>query len=334
MRVFVTGATGLLGNNVVRRLVEQGHDCRVLVRRQPRPEVFEGLDIEFAMGDLGATDVIDQSIARCDAVIHCAALIHLGWRREAESMLVNRQGTRTIVDSAIRHGKRLVHVGTVNTLGLSTRQVIADEKTAIEHGGGQVPCNYVTSKRASCEEVRQGVHRGLRAVIIHPGFMLGPYDWLPSSGRMIVELQRNWAPFYLRGGCSVCDVRDVAAGTIEALHRGGDDANEYILAGVNWTYKQLWTEICQRLHKPKPKLPVGPAIGFVAGRAGNFAAGVLGREGDVNSASVRMSGQLHWYRSDRAIGELGYAFRPPQETLDDAIAFIRRYHLSGRPGKP
>ncbi len=331
MRVFVTGATGLLGNNVVRQLVDRGHECVALVRRDPRPEAFAGLGVEFARGEIGTADVIDASVARCDAVIHCAAFIHLGWRREADSMRVNCEGTRTVVDAAIRHDKRLVHIGTVNTLGLATKTEVADEDTPHDHGGGPIPCNYVVSKKASCAEVRQGTGRGLRSVILHPGFMLGPWDWTPSSGRMIVELKRNWPLFYPTGGCSLCDVRDVAAGTVDALDRGGDDAREYILAGANWTYKKLWTAICGRLDKPAPKWPVAPVIGVVTGRVGDLAASVVRHESDLNSASLRMSEQFHWYDSSRAKRELGYANRSPQTTLDDAIDFITRYHFGKRP---
>lgn len=326
MRVFITGGTGLLGNNIIRQLSDRGDEILALVRRTPREEVFEGTRTEFAAGDLASHDVIDRCVAECDAVIHSAALIHLGWRREAESMLVNREGTRAIVDAAIRHNKRLVHIGTVNTLGLSSRDVIADEVSPLDHAGGQVLCNYVVSKRASVDQVREGVKRGLRAVVIHPGFMLGPWDWAPSSGRMLTELGRGWKPIYPTGGCSLCDVRDVAAGVITALERGGDEGRDYILAGVNWTYKQLWTEMCRRLGKPAPRIPVGPLVRVAAGRLGDLTARLLGREGDLNSASIRMSAQYHWHDSRRAREELGYHNRPPEQTLDDAVAFVQAHH--------
>jgi dihydroflavonol-4-reductase len=328
MRVFVTGATGLLGNNIVRQLADRGDQCVVLLRREPKPEVLAGVAAEIIHGEICDASAIDLGVSSCDTVIHCAALIHLGWRREAESMRVNCEGTRTVVDAAIRHSKRMIHIGTVNTLGLGTQAEPANEDTPLDHAGGQVPCNYVVSKMASVDEVKLGTKRGLKSVILHPGFMLGPWDWMPSSGRMIVELKRGWTPFYPTGGCSLCDVRDVAAGVVNAISRGGDDARQYILAGVNWTYQRLWSEMCQRLNKPAPRWPVAPFIGKLTGRFGDLASSVARREGDLNSASLRMSEQFHWYDSHRARKELGYVNRPPEETLDDAVAFLTQHHLS------
>ncbi len=327
MRVFVTGGTGLLGNNIVRQLLERGDKCLALVRRQPPVEVFDGLDVELVIGDLDNDQAIEQGVAECDVIIHSAALIHLGWKRQEESLRVNQLGTRRIVDAALRHGKRMIHIGTVNTLGVSTRNKIADEQSPLDLGGGQVLCNYVASKRASVDEVRRGVQQGLSAAIVHPGFMLGPWDWKPSSGRMIVELARGWMPLYPIGGCSVCDPRDVAAGVIAAVQSGGDNGCEYILAGENWTYKKLWSELLVRLGKHPPHLPIGPILRFAVGSISDVIAAVSKTEGDINSAAVKMSAQYHWYDSSRARAVLGYQTRPPEQSIDDAIAFVLQHHL-------
>lgn len=328
MRVFVTGATGLLGNNIVRRLSQRGDECWVMVRRTPKPELFDQTRTELIEGDLFNEDVIDRCVSQCDVVIHSAALIHLGWRRLQESMQVNREGTQHIVDAALRHGKRLIHIGTVNTLGLSSRSDVADESSPLDRSGGQVPCSYVVSKRASVDVVREACTRGLKAVIIHPGFMLGPWDWAPSSGRMIVELSRGWRPIYPTGGCSVCDARDVAQGVVNAIDQGGDEGRDYILAGENWTYKKLWSELLMRLGRPKPVIPIGPVLRAVCGPVGDCATRLTGRETDVNSAAIKMSAQLHWYDSKRAREELNYQTRPVEQTLQDAVDFVRRHHLS------
>ena len=104
MRVFVTGGTGLLGNTVIRQLSERGDSVLALVRSEPPAEVFAGLDVELvhsplvpqtgqsdaeAVGELDGEscddpldDPVDQAIAECDAVVHAAAMIHLGWHQQ------------------------------------------------------------------------------------------------------------------------------------------------------------------------------------------------------------------------------------------------------------
>ena len=331
MRVLVTGATGLLGNTVCRQLLERGDSVVALVRSEPSLEVFEGLEVELLRTSLvpqepddPSEEMLAESVASCDAVIHSAAMIHLGWRRVDESMRVNRDGTKRIATACLKHGKKLVHIGTVNTLAVGSRRTIADERTPLTHQGGQVNSAYVLSKRASVQEVQRASGEGLQAVIVHPGFMLGPWDWKPSSGRMMWEVAKAWKPLAPSGGCSVCDSRDVAAGVIAALQAEVEPGREFILAGHNWTYQQLWTAMAKQMGVRGPLRAAGPGIQFLAGLAGDAWTRLSGNEPDFNSAGVRMSAQYHWYDSNRAIDELGYRIRDADESLRDAGEWIQQ----------
>jgi dihydroflavonol-4-reductase len=327
MRIFVTGGTGLLGNTVLRQLTEQGHELISLVRGEPDQQVFAGIETEFAAGDLSDRDVIDAAVKRCDAVIHSAGLLHIGWKRLEDSMRVNFEGTRTVAQACLKHDCKLVHVGSVNVMAIGSRDQPSDEDTPLDSHGGQLPCPYVVSKRAGCDEVRRLVGDGLRAVLVHPGYMLGPWDWKPSSGRMMLEVARNWTPLAPTGGCSICDPRDVAQGTIAALHQGGDAGRDYILAGANWTYLKLWTEMTKRIGKRPPIKTMGPVIRWTAGRCGDLIATLTGKEPDINSAGIRITGMFHWHDSSRAKSELGYQNRDPHESLDDLMQWINEHHL-------
>lgn len=326
MKVLVTGGTGLLGNNILRQLHDAGHETIALVREQPDEPVFRGIRTELAVGDLSDDAVIDDAVSRADAVIHSAGLIHIGWTRLAESMKVNRDGSRMIGEACLRHDRKLVQVGTVNTLAIASAGTQSDETTPLDFAGGQVPCSYVQSKRAGVEEVRRLVSEGLRATMVHPAFMLGPWDWKPSSGRMILEVGKKWRPLCPRGVNSVCDCRDVAAATIAAIDEGADDGRDYILAGHNVSYLQLWREIAKRTGVRGPLMRAGPAQLAIAGRAGDGYAKLTGRETEINSAAIRIANQVHAYDSSRAKAELGYQIRPFEETLDDAIAWLDQHH--------
>lgn len=332
MRALVTGGTGLLGNNIIRQLVRHGHEVLALVRGEPKGDVFAELPLEMVAGDLapppeeessGVADDIEQAIASCDAVIHAAGFIHLGWNHREESMRINRDGTARIAEACLEQSKRLVCIGTVNTLAVGSPQSYADEDTPLSHQGGQVPCVYVESKRAAAREVTQRLDLGLDGVVLHPAFMLGPWDWKPSSGRMMLEIASSWKPVSPRGGCSLCDVRDVASTAVDALSMPSFRHQEYILAGHNWTYHRLWTEMARRMDMRTPIRSTGPGAEYLAGVVGDLWGKLTGREGDVNSAGTAMSGQFHWYDSSRAQRELGYQMRSPEETLDDAAKWIR-----------
>lgn len=333
MRIFVTGGTGLLGNTILRQLNDSQCELLSLVRGDPNDsvrsvsndQVFEGIETEFARGDLLDREVIDRAVSQSDAVIHSAGLIHVGWKRLEESMQVNRDGTKNIVDACLKYDRKLVHVGTVDTLAVGTHDRPADESTPLDNAGGKTPCSYVLSKRAGVDVVLSAVKQGLRAVIVHPGFMLGPWDWKPSSGRMMLEVGRSWKPIAPSGGCSLCDSRDVAAATIRAIEADVENGRQYILGGENMSYYDLWTEMARRMGTRGPIISIGPAQVWIAGVAGDLWS-VVASEGDLNSAGVKMSRLFHFYDSSRARAELRYENRPSTESLDASADWIRKYH--------
>ena len=177
---------------------------------------------------------------------------------------------------------------------------------------------------ASVQVVQKAVSQGLDAVIVHPGFMLGPWDWKPSSGRMMLEVASGWKPLSPAGGCSVCDSRDVAAGILAAMESNCEPGREFILAGHNWTYQELWTAMAKRMGVRGPLRSAGPGMQFLAGMAGDFWTRLSGKEPDFNSAGVKMSSQFHWYDSKRAVEELGYQNRDAEESINDAGEWIRQ----------
>lgn len=329
--IFLTGATGFLGNNLARQLTKRGDRVVALVRDKSDARLWEDLNVEWVRGDLTDHEVIDRAVAGCDTVIHAAALIHFGWTRIEESLRINRNGTALVAEAALRHQCRMIHVATVNTLprhvGRGSDPAV-NEETPLTDANDQVPCAYVVSKRASVTEVERRIERGLDAVIVHPGFMLGPWDWKPSSGRMILELGKRYVAWCPTGGCSVCDVRDVSSAILAAIERGCR-GRHYILAGENWSYRRLWTELAHRQGRPRPIFPVGPMVRAGVSLYGTMLAQWMGYESELNSAALKMSSFRSWYDSTRAETELGYRRRDIAQTLEDAIRWV-----SDRFGEP
>lgn len=320
MRILITGGTGLLGNNLIRQSLTAGHEVVALVRSKTPPKSLEGLNITISQGDVTDKESIMRAADGCQAILHSAAQIHIGWKQRDLSMQVNREGTRNVVEVARKNLSRLVHVSTVNTLAIGNREGTVDEESRHD---GQVPCTYVLSKRASEQVVVDAIRDGLEGVIVHPGFMLGPWDWKPSSGRMILEVGKLWTPISPSGGCSVCDVRDVADGVLKALDRG-TKGRHYILAGENLSYFDLWSKIKKAFGKGRPLITMRPLGRFVIGRAGDIASLVVA-EPTVNSAAIQMSSQFHCYSSQRAIDELGYRVRPADESIAAAVSWFKEH---------
>ena len=93
MQVLVTGGTGFVGNNVVRMLLDHGHEVRVLVRDANPQPCFDCLDVELIEGDICDFESIVFACEGVDAVIHSAAMVHIGWS-QLDAELVNPLGGR------------------------------------------------------------------------------------------------------------------------------------------------------------------------------------------------------------------------------------------------
>ena len=313
MVTLVTGATGLVGNNVVRCLLAEGHAVRVLARQGADAPPLAGLDIEIARGDVRDRTAVNEAMRGAACVVHAAGDVRIGWTALETARAINVEGTRNVAEAARDACARLVHVSSIDALGTAGARQVADENTP---GGGGVLCPYVVTKREAEQVVLDLVGQGLNASIVNPGFMIGPYDWKPSSGRMLLQVARGWGLFAPLGANSYCDVRDVAAG-IHAALRKGEPGRRYILAGETLSYFQAWRIFAEVTGGTPPVFPAGPLARIAAGRVGDLVTRLTGREPDVNSAAAAMSAQSDSYRApalkpSSAIARAPWARRPPR----------------------
>ena len=154
-------------------------------------------------------------------------------------------------------------------------------------------------------------------MIVNPVFMLGPWDWKPSSGRMLLEVGAGKGLFAPPGGNDFVDVRDVAAGILAAAARGRT-GRRYILGGHSLSYLDAWRLFARVAGRMQPLGTAPTALVRGAGLAGDLASLFLRRELPVNSAATTMSMLRHHFSSRRAESELGYTFRPLDTTVADA----------------
>jgi dihydroflavonol-4-reductase len=318
MRVLVTGATGLVGNNVARLLLQRGCTVRALVRDAVVPRSLADLPVELAQGELRDPRSIRRAMADVDQVIHAAAVVHIGWTGLDVQRAVNVEGTRAVAEAARAAGARLVHVSSVDALGIGSRAQPADEQTPPV---GHVDCPYVVTKREAEAVIQQQVALGLDAVIVNPAYMLGPWDWKPSSGRMLLAVARGQGLLPPPGGNDFCDVRDVAAGILQALDRGAA-GRRYILGGEPLSYHQAWTMFAEVTGGRRPWRVAPRTLLELAGRAGDLWATLSRREGDLNSAAVEISRLEHHFSYARAAAELDYRPRPAREAAEAAWAWF------------
>lgn len=318
---LVTGATGLVGNNVVRLLRARGESVRVLLRAASNRQSLDGLDLEIAEGDVRDAASVRRACEGAGCVLHCAGYVNVGWAKPEVYRAINVDGTRHVVDSCRALGLRMVHVSSTDVFGGCSLDHPTDEETP-PGPGPLVP--YVVTKRESEQIVTSAAAEGLNASIVNPAFMLGPWDWKPSSGRMLIAAARGLIFFAPRGTFSLCDVRDVAAALITARDRG-QIGRRYILAGRTLEWIDALRQFAKVGGWRSPLCCADPITFKLSGRFGDLWSRLSGKEPDLNSAAVALAALPKNYSSARATAELGYTIRPTEETIRDALAWFREH---------
>ena len=321
MQIFLTGATGFLGNNLLRQLLDDGHDVTVSVRHSSPLRPLDGLEVDKREIDLADPKNLSLAVAKADLVIHAAAMIQIGWSKLEVSRRVNVDATRALAEAVRRRGVRMVYVSTVDALAAATSSSECKE-TDLEPSKPE--CTYVVSKREAEQAFLAEVENGLDGILVNPGFMVGPWDWKPSSGQMMLAIANQFVPFAPSGGCSVVDVRDAAAGII-AAYDYGKTGERYILGGHNLTYLDLWKRMAKVVGSRPPVGKLPKVVESIAGFCGDMASKVMPNETQVNSAATKMGGLHHWYSSEKAAKELGYKYGEIEAGLEDAWQWFKRF---------
>lgn len=322
MRVAVTGATGLLGANVVRALLDAGRDVRVGVRERSDTRAIDGLAIERVSFDVTDAEALRRAFEGCDAVVHAAAAVSAG--RTGRDLLerVNVGGTRNVCEAAIAAGvHRLLHVSSASVIGLRDDGVPSDETCA--YNSAWIGDPYADTKAAADDVVRE--FTGLDAVTVYPGYMFGPWDSRPSSGEMILAVARGTAIVASPGVNDFVDVRDVAKAIVAALDRGAPGRG-YILGGVAMTYGQAWTRIAKIVGARPPLLTAPSPIVRLIGAMGGAWTSLTGREPVLNPVSAAYGTLPNYaFSSARARAELGYGDTDIDRAIADAWAWFRQF---------
>src|SRR5215469_7546950 len=214
MRAFVTGATGLLGSNIVQVLLDQGHEVRGLVRSKEKAQrVFPNSKIELISGDMSNVTGFASNLAGCDVLIHTAAYFREYYQpgdHKATLEKINVQGTVDLLIAAEKQGvKKAVHISSGGVIGKKPDGTPSDENTLPDdHTSSNL---YFASKLDAELAIKRFLkERTLPVTMILPSWMWGPGDSAPTAaGKLLLDFMNQKLPGVVDGGTSIVDVRDV-----------------------------------------------------------------------------------------------------------------------------
>jgi dihydroflavonol-4-reductase len=327
MRAFVTGATGLLGSNLVKTLLEQGHEVRGLVRSPDKAQrIFADGKIELVTGNVRDVATFAHALAGCDALFHTAAYFREYYQpgnHKAMLEKINVQGMIDILIAAEKHGvKKAVHISASGVIGRKPDGSAGDESTP--------PDEYASSNLYFASKIQGELaisrflkERSLPVVMVLPSWMWGPGDWAPTAtGKLVLDFVKQKLPGVLDGGSSIVDVRDVAQATIRAAHLG-KSGERYIAGGTYYDFADVLATLERVTGVPAPKRKISYALSLAVGAGAETWARLTGGTALVTLAGVRTLHAKIAVRSDKAINELSATFRPFEETVRDEVAWFR-----------
>ena len=332
MTAFVTGATGLLGGNLVRELLARGDTVRALVRDPARASRLlpDSPRLALVHGELDHVLGFAPSLAGVDCVFHSAAYFRESFRGGSHARRlheVNVDGTRALLEAAYAHGvRRFLHVSSIGTLATHAADDRAvDESMRLDPEA--TTNDYYRSKILADRELEAALarHPDLWAAFVLPGFMNGPGDSGPTAaGQTILDFAAGRLPGVIDAHFSYVDARDVAFACAEAVVRSPRGAR-YLVAGRRASLAESYRILAAvtGVRAPTRRIPLA-LLGGIA-LANELWARLSGKAVLIGLATwrtLRDDGPHGRFDSSRAERELGVRFRPLEETLRDGAQWL------------
>jgi dihydroflavonol-4-reductase len=320
--IAVTGATGHIGNVLVRQLLSRGEIVRAVVNPSRDTIPLNGLKVELCEADIRYIDPLIQAFKGSDAVYHLAAKISILPGKSELLHQVNVVGTRNVVEACLRGGvPRLVYTSSIHAIKEPPCGTVIDENCSYEPES--VPGGYSECKAQATLEVMRGVEQGLNAVILCPTGVIGPYDYrISEMGQLILNFMTGKLKAYVAGAYDFVDVRDVAIGLILACEKGRS-GESYLLSGEQITVPNLLLMLEEITGEKAPSFKIPVWLARTVGKVAPLYARLTKTKPLFTTYSIDVLASNSWVSSEKARRELGFSSRPVRDSITDAVQWFK-----------
>jgi dihydroflavonol-4-reductase len=330
MKALVTGANGLIGNNLVRTLIGEGVRVRAFVRPSSDTSLLRDLPVELVYGDVTeATGPLESASKGMDFIFHAAMYFTYAGKTREELETIALAGTANVIDAARSAGVRRVVVTSSSVVfGYSETPSVRDEKSGLANTARQTP--YVAAK------IQQDLHalalsreKNVDVVLVCPTITVGPYAKAlgPSNGIIVAYLNDPWR-FTYPGGCNIVSVTDVARGHWKAA-LNGIRGEHYILGSENMRWREIHKAIAELSGVKEPQFELNHLQSYMASTGDEVFSWLTGKVPLSTREQASMVGRYYWYADEKAAG-LGYKPAPARTALAEAISWLAASPLISR----
>lgn len=321
--ILVTGGTGLVGSELIKKLAASGKQIRVLYRSEERlkPLLPFKHQLDFFQGDILDISSLETAMIGVEQVYHSAAFISFQGSSYEQLMKVNVEGTANVVNAMLSAGvPRLLHVSSIAAIG-GLPDTLITEETKWEKN----PYNtrYGLSKMLAENEVWRGVAEGLEAVIVNPGIILGTGFWEEKNTIRLLEAVQKGMPFYTPGSNAYVDVRDVVNIMIQLMD--SPIINErFILASENTGIQHLLELIAAEMNVAAPDKALPGWLTPFLPLADWVISKVKGSPRRLTRENMKVSLRNFQYSNQKLVKAIGYQYIPLSETVRHLVQAYRK----------
>lgn len=322
MKTLVTGATGFLGSAIVRELISDGREVKILVRSGADLKNIEGLEVEPVVGDLRDLDSLEKALEGCDVLYHVAAHYSF-WDRDKRSIYdINVGGTEKILSAALKKKlDKVVYTSTVGCIGILPDGSPGNEETPLDP---ICLCNDYKLSKFQAERLACEFNSKIPVVIVNPAAPIGPRDIKPTpTGGIVLDFLRRKMPAYLDTGLNLIHVKDCARGHILA-EKKGKPGERYILGNQNMSLQEILMTLEKITGLKAPTIKIPYWVAYASGLVSEFISDFITHQPPAAPlGAIKMAKYKMFFDPSKAINELGLPQTSPEIALKEAVEWFQ-----------
>lgn len=321
-KILITGGTGFLGAEIVRQLSHGGaKNLRVMASSVPAWMTDAG--VEAFAGSVTDRTRVAEAVSNVSVIYHLAGKVSRDNNDAAAMNKIHVEGTRILCEEAVKASvEKMILASSSGTIAVSEDEQIFDE-TFPQPVEVISQWAYYASKyyqeRAALENFDGD---GRRLVIMNPTLLLGPNDERLSSTKVVLDFLARKIPYTPSGGLSIVDTRDAASAFINAVEKGRHQ-EKYLLGSANLTFADFFGRLERLSGVSAPLIKVPKKLAVSASSMIESVFKNWGKTSPVASKEVEQAEHFWYFESTKAVEELGFTPRDPQETLNDTIKYVQ-----------
>ena len=326
--ILVTGATGFVGEHIIRELVMRGYEVKAMYRNAQLQGGHGQLHdiptakIHWIKADLGDIWSIEDALEGVETVFHAAAFISYDPRDRGKLFETNIHGTARLVNACLHAGvKRLVYVSSIAALGEAAEPGrLVDEQASWKTD--QSHSNYAISKFKAENEVWRGMEEGLEVIVVNPSVILGPGKVQSGSNQLFRKIGEGMR-FYSPGATGFVDVRDVARAMIN-LHEANIINRRWVLNAVNLPYQSLFHQMAVAMHKAPPHMLPPRFLAEMGWRLNLLWSRISGKQAFITKETVQSAYRTRYFGGTAILETLPqFSYTPWESTIEAGVEAFR-----------